>query len=132
MDRSATYWMQQPLRKYATFEGRARRAEYWWFALAYFIVLAAAAIVDGVIGMTFGGLGGPLYALVFIGGFVPSLAVAVRRLHDLDKSGWWYLIVFVPLVGGIVLLVWFCTQGISGPNRYGSDPLAGDVAEVFS
>ena len=134
MDRPATFWMMEPMRKYATFSGRARRAEYWWFALGYLIVLTVASVIDGVLGTGLGMGIGILYVVVVLAVFIPSLSVTVRRLHDLDKSGWWMLLTFVPLIGAIVLLIWFCTQGTAGPNRFGADPLdpAGDVAEVFS
>lgn len=132
MEQPVTYWMQLPLRRYADFGGRSPRAEYWWFALAYLIVLMIAAAIDGVLGTGFGRVGGLFYALVALAAFVPSLAVTIRRLHDLDRSGWWMLLAFIPLIGGIVLLVWFCSRGTVGPNRFGHDPLAGDVAEVFS
>jgi uncharacterized membrane protein YhaH (DUF805 family) len=67
----------------------------------------------------------PINSLVNLALFLPSLAVSVRRLHDLDRSGWWILLVFVILIGWIVLIVWNCTKGTPGPNRFGPDPLAG-------
>ena len=69
--------------------------------------------------------GGILSILWALGNFLPSLAVGVRRLHDTDRSGWWLLIAFIPLIGAIVLLVFFCTRGTPGPNRFGNDPLGG-------
>ncbi|WP_030770749.1 MULTISPECIES: DUF805 domain-containing protein [unclassified Streptomyces] len=107
------------LKKYAVFSGRARRQEYWMF----FLFNAAAAIVlmilDGVLG-TYPLLVG-LYVLAT---FLPSLAVTVRRLHDLGKSGAWYFIAFVPFIGGIWLLVLTATAGQPQPNQYGADPKA--------
>ena len=135
MDRPATFWMMEPLRKYVTFGGRARRAEYWWFALGYFVVLLVAMAIDGVLGTRGAyGVGGVFYGIVVLAALLPSLAVGFRRLHDLDKSAWWLLIGLVPLIGGIVLLVWFCSRGTVGPNQFGPDPLdpAGDVVGVFS
>jgi uncharacterized membrane protein YhaH (DUF805 family) len=79
------------------------------------------------------GLGyGYAYILVALGLLLPSLAVLVRRLHDTDRSGWYYWIVLIPLIGSIVLLVWFCSRGTEGSNTYGPDPLGGDIAQVFS
>ncbi len=121
-EKSAWQWMIEPFRRYADFEGRARRAEYWWFALGYFAALLILGLLGGFLGI-----------FLLVGAVVPSLAVNVRRLHDVDKSGWWILLGAVPLVGGIILLIWHCTQGTDGTNRYGPDPLdpAGDLAEVF-
>ncbi len=105
------------LTQYATFSGRARRAEYWWFALFSVVVVLVAAIIDVAIGF-------PLVQLVVsLGLIVPGLAVGVRRLHDTDRSGWWLLLGLVPF-GGIVLLVFYCLEGLRGPNRYGPDPKA--------
>jgi uncharacterized membrane protein YhaH (DUF805 family) len=69
-----------------------------------------------------------LYSIVIFGTLLPHLAVSVRRLHDVNRTGWWYLLGFVPLLGAIVLLVWFCTDGTRGPNRFGADPKANSVA----
>ena len=95
--------------KYVTFEGRASRTEYWWFFLFNFIVHVAALFIND-----------NLYYLVTLGLFLPALAVSVRRLHDKEKSGWWLLLSFVPLVGAIILLIWFCQEGTQGDNRFGS------------
>ncbi|WP_310498117.1 DUF805 domain-containing protein [Sandarakinorhabdus sp.] len=164
MERSATFWMMEPLRKYATFSGRARRAEYWWFYLFYILVTVVTNIVDGITGVPV------LSALAALGLIIPFLAVAARRLHDTNRSGWWmlaptvaaipYIFGMITMVAGglgaaaganagfgvlgaggaltvisglamlglgILLLVWFCTRGTDGPNRFGADPLgAGD------
>jgi len=103
--------------KYATFSGRARRSEYWWFALFQALVNIVAY---GIEQQTDGGLIGNLIELALV---LPALAVAVRRLHDIDRSGWWLLIGVIPVIGWIVLLIWACTQGTLGPNRFGPDPL---------
>ncbi|RFU19502.1 DUF805 domain-containing protein [Geodermatophilus marinus] len=103
------------LAKYADFSGRARRAEYWWFVLAYAVASIVASIIDAVLGF-------PLLALVLgLGLLVPSLAAAVRRLHDTGRSGWWLLIGLIPF-GGIVVIVFLATEGQPGPNRYGPSP----------
>ena len=115
------------MKEYANFSGRARRKEYWMFTLFYVIILIIAAVLDNVIGtaFNFGGTNmgyGWLYILIALAHFIPALAVSVRRLHDLGKSGWNYLIGLIPLVGGIILLVWFCTNGQSGENKWGANP----------
>ena len=96
--------------KYADFTGRARRSEYWWWLL--FVV--SVTVVTVLINFT-------LYVIAVIGLLLPGIAVSVRRLHDTGRSGWFYFIVLVPLVGGIILLVWMATEGNPGPNQYG-DP----------
>lgn len=108
--------------KYATFSGRARRPEYWWWYLFYFVVLVVLQIIDAVIAVAGGP---PLFSLLgVLALFVPTIAVAARRLHDTDRSGWMQLIVLIPLVGFIILIVFLCQRGTDGPNRFGSDDLA--------
>ncbi|WP_309043622.1 DUF805 domain-containing protein [Marinobacter sediminicola] len=116
-------WYLQVLKKYAIFNGRARRAEYWWFVLFNIIISLALGAIDGVTG-TFSpeaglGLLGGLYTLAVL---LPSLAVTVRRLHDTGRSGWWFLMVFVPLIGAIVLLVFMVLDSKPGQNQYGPNP----------
>lgn len=112
---------------YATFAGRARRAEYWWWVLfiilgnAVFSILDRALFGHGMMMMR--GDGGPLGAIFSLLVLLPSIAVGVRRLHDTDRSGWWLLLGFIPLIGTIILLWWFCTRGTAGPNRFGADPV---------
>ncbi|MFN7177065.1 MAG: DUF805 domain-containing protein [Thermaurantiacus sp.] len=121
--------IQTCFRKYADFQGRARRAEYWWFILFAVIGTILTVLVDALIGgaITGGDVGLPVFQVAFsLGILLPSLAVAVRRLHDTDRSGWWYLIAFVPFVGVIVLIIFFVQRGTAGPNRFGPDPLAGE------
>ncbi|UOQ72851.1 DUF805 domain-containing protein [Hymenobacter cellulosilyticus] len=118
----------QALRKYAVFTGRARRKEYWMFVLFQVLIGIAAAIVDGILGTGFEYGSGMVSALVTLGLFLPGLALGVRRLHDVNKSGWFWLIVFIPLVGAIWLLVLACTEGTQGPNQYGPDPKGSAVA----
>ena len=105
--------------KYADFNGRAPRSEYWWWVLAYAIVYIAAAIIGGILGK----IGMFLPLLVALAVIVPTLAVGVRRLHDVDKSGWWLLIGLVPFVGGLILLYFFVQRGTAGTNQFGPDPL---------
>lgn len=127
------------LRKYAVFRGRAPRSEYWWFTLFILIIYAtflmfiapeqihrmALLKATGVMPpqRAAHSLLGLVFDLVELGLFLPSLGVIVRRLHDLDKSGWWYFFVIVPLVGPIMMLVWLCKRGTNGGNRFGNDPL---------
>lgn len=103
------------LSKYATFSGRTSRSGYWWFYLFYILVLVGASIIDAVIKVPI------LAGLAVLALFLPTLAVLVRRLHDTDRSGWWVLISFVPLVGGIVLIVFACIDS-GPPNKYGDGP----------
>ena len=115
-------WAMRPLQKYADFSGRAPRAEYWWFYLFYFVVLMFAMIVDSLIGSHLALNYGFASVLVGLGFFIPTLAAGIRRLHDTDHSGWWLLIALVPLIGAIVLIVFFVSGGTAGPNRFGDDP----------
>jgi len=111
--------------KYADFTGRARRAEYWWFVLMNFIVITAIAIVSLIlysVSDTLGVLGIVIYAVYALAVIVPGVAVAVRRLHDTNKSGWMILVGLIPLVGGILILVFYFTDGDPGPNQYGPSP----------
>ena len=110
---------------YANFNGRARRSEYWYFALMNFIILIVAAVLDNLLGITFGVLPyGYLYLFVALAVFIPGLAVSVRRLHDVGKSGWFYFIAIIPIVGAIWLLVLFCSEGEQRENQYGANPKA--------
>ena len=110
-------WYLGCWKKYAEFSGRARRKEFWMFVLFNFLASIAVGIVDGILG-TNGALGG-LYSLAVL---IPSLAVAARRLHDTDRSGWWQLIALIPLIGVIILLVFVCSDSKPGENRFGANP----------
>lgn len=149
-------WMLMPLRRYAEFSGRSRRMEYWMFAL--FIAIVYAVCFALMLGGGFSLLAftdpatatpeapGPLFWLGagLIGIFalaiiIPSIAVAVRRLHDRDMSGWWYLgfivasmVPFVGFIAGIAFLVIMFLPGTPGPNRYGADPKDPNSASVFA
>ncbi len=115
-------WFMTAVKKYAVFSGRSRRSEYWYFVLFYLLISIGLSLVEGVIGT--GGVLGGIFSLAL---FVPSLAVGVRRLHDTDRSGWWLLIGLIPLIGAIVLIVFFVQEGTAGDNRFGSDPKAGAI-----
>ena len=121
-------WMFMPYRRYADFSGRSRRKEYWMFFLFVMIVYAVILIAGGGFGSLeepgalFSGLTGILFLLFVLVSFIPSIAVQVRRLHDQNRTGWWILIGFVPLVGGLILLVFMLLDGTPGENDYGPDP----------
>ena len=111
------------LQNYATFTGRARRSEYWYFALFNVIFSLVATILDNVLGIALEGIGyGPLYGLYVLAMLIPGIAVTVRRLHDVGKSGWMFLIILIPLVGAIWLLVLFCTDSQLENNKWGQNP----------
>jgi uncharacterized membrane protein YhaH (DUF805 family) len=111
------------LKKYAVFSGRAARKEYWMFALWNVIISVLLGIVVGIIDAVINSQAlvaiSYLYALAVL---VPCIAVSVRRLHDINRSGWWFLIVLVPVIGAIVLLVFSVMDSQPGDNRYGSNP----------
>jgi uncharacterized membrane protein YhaH (DUF805 family) len=107
---------------YATFTGRARRSEFWFFWLFNLLANGVAAILDAALFN-----GAPLNAIVSLVLLVPNIAVAVRRLHDVGRSGWWLLMMLVPLVGIVVLVIWYISQGEHGPNRFGPDPRGGGL-----
>jgi uncharacterized membrane protein YhaH (DUF805 family) len=131
--------------KYATFSGRARRSEYWFFALLIFIVQTVLGIVAGAVGagtlladpeaLTSGTATVPvaLFAVLGVMGIVnlalilPTLAVTVRRLHDTDRSGGFWFLNLIPFVGWIIVLVFTVLEGTQGPNRFGADPKGSPV-----
>ena len=116
-------WYLKCFRQYVDFSGRARRKEYWMFALFNFIIAVVLGIIDGILGWTSSDIGlgvlGGLYSLAVL---LPGFAVGVRRLHDIGKSGWNYLLAFIPFVGAIILIVWFCRDGENDSNAWGSNP----------
>ena len=105
------------LKKYAVFNGRAQRKEYWMFVLFNIIISIVLSFVEGMIGTK--GIIAILYGLALL---IPGIAVSVRRLHDTNHSGWWLLIDFVPIIGIIILLVFMVRDSQSGENRYGPNP----------
>jgi uncharacterized membrane protein YhaH (DUF805 family) len=123
-------WYLKALKQYADFHGRARRTEFWMFVLVNVVISIVLGIVDTAAGtadaFAAGGMAsyspgilGTIYGLAVL---IPSIAVTVRRLHDTDRSGWWFFIQLIPIVGGIVILVFACLEGTRGPNRFGADP----------
>ena len=111
---------------YVTFSGRAARSQYWYWALFCILVGIGSVVIDAALFPQ--SYMRPVNAIAELVLFLPTLAVSIRRLHDLDRSGWWFLLIFVPLIGGIWLLVWFCMRGTVGPNRFGPDPLGAAAA----
>ncbi len=111
------WWKVVVLQRYAQFAGRAGRAEFWWFTLANFIVSVILSLLAQASGIFW--VLSTVYSLALI---VPSIAVGIRRLHDTTKSGWWLLLWFLPIVGWIILIVFFATQGNPGENQYGAVP----------
>lgn len=104
-------------RNYATFRGRSNRGEYWWAVLAVVLVSLPLVVIDGLLAVG-GGL--PILATLFaLATLVPGTALGVRRLHDIGRSGWWYLVVLVPIVGILVLVRFLATYPEEGPNRFG-------------
>lgn len=113
-------WYLAVLKKYAVFEGRARRKEYWMFILFNAIFTSILGLIDKISGVEFLGI---IYGLALI---VPGIAVNVRRLHDIGRTGWWVLIALVPFIGWAVLIIFAATEGVKGSNEYGSDPKESD------
>lgn len=118
------YYKKVVFENYANFKGRARRSEYWYYTLATLIISVILAIFDSFISPSSSmlvetGILRGLYSLLV---FLPGLAVLVRRLHDVGKSGWFILVALIPLAGAIWLLVVLCTEGDKGTNAYGPDP----------
>ncbi|MGG4219336.1 DUF805 domain-containing protein [Paenibacillus jamilae] len=110
-------WYLNGLKNYVGFQGRARRTEYWMFVLFSVIATVVIGIIDGLFGLT------PILTYIYsLAVLLPSLAVMARRLHDTGKSGWWILIALVPLVGSIILIVFFCLDSQPGDNKYGKNP----------
>ena len=128
--------------KYVTWQGRASRSEYWWFVPFVFLAYIVGVVIDNVLGTAFtipdpmtgeetsAGYGW-VTVLIALGLFLPNLSVVVRRLHDKGRSGWWYWIALIPLIGSLILLYWFVTRGTEWPNDYGPDPLGADLDRTF-
>jgi len=137
-------WYLKVLKQYAVFKGRARRKEFWMFTLFYIIFYIAVAILDKVLGTTFNydersirdilisllTGDGWLQGIYYWATFVPALAVSFRRLHDIGKSGWWNLLVFIPLVGWIILIVWCCRDSQAAENKYGANPKENELTRT--
>jgi len=112
---------------YLKFDGRSSRSEFWWVVLALFII----NILIGVLSAVSETLGGILSLVFGLGIIIPYIALAIRRFHDVDKSGWWALTLLIPLVGLVIVLIFFTQRGTVGSNQYGPDPLGGG-SDVFN
>jgi uncharacterized membrane protein YhaH (DUF805 family) len=124
------------LTKYFTFAGRAPRSEYWYFYLFFLIAIIVGVVLDQAVGtasLDENGEydGGPIAVIAVLGLFIPQISVAVRRLHDLNRSGWWLWLSLIPILGALVLLIWNCMRGTDGNNRYGPNPLNPVPVAVF-
>ncbi|MEM9181226.1 MAG: DUF805 domain-containing protein [Pseudomonadota bacterium] len=132
-------------KNYTNFEGRSRRAEYWWIILANLIIGAVAGFIIGAIGGGFANLNviglllTAVLGLYFLAILVPSIALGVRRFHDLDQTGWLVLVFalvgLIPLIGFLAVIaqyIWFAMPGTTGPNKYGPDPKSGHDVGVFN
>ena len=113
-------WAIMPLKRYAEFSGRSRRKEYWLFLLLAIGLGIVAGIIDGILGLRHGSVG-PIGGLLSLALLIPSIAVAIRRLHDTDRSGWW-LVIACTGVGVLPLLYWQYQPGTPGTNRFGPNP----------
>ncbi|MAY83842.1 MAG: hypothetical protein CMP59_06870 [Flavobacteriales bacterium] len=121
-------WYLKVLRQYTDFNGRARRKEYWMFFLFNVIFSIAASLLDMLLGTGIEGMGyGLIYTLYGLAVLLPSLAAAVRRLHDIGKSGWMILVGLIPIIGAIWLLILMVTDSNPGENKYGPNPKEGQA-----
>lgn len=110
-------WYIEVLKKYVVFTGRASRQEYWFFALFNFIITFVFSLIDMMLGLDIG-----LVSIYSLAVLLPSIAVLVRRLHDTGRSGWWALLMLIPLIGLIVLIVFAVQDSQPGKNQFGNNP----------
>ena len=115
-------WFLMALKKYADFKGRSQRSEYWFFFLFYVLIMVALSIVGAVLGESGSMISGILIGIFVLGTIVPMIAVTVRRLHDTDRSGWFFLVTFIPAVGSFILLYFCVLDSQAGTNRFGPNP----------
>ncbi len=129
------YFVDTIKNRYAQFDGRASRSEYWYFTLYYVLILLAVGAVSGLLGYLVGNIGSMIgmaaIVLLILALFIPALAIAIRRLHDSGKSGWFFLLGLIPTIGGIILLVFYCLESQPGTNKYGPNPWE-DEADEFA
>jgi uncharacterized membrane protein YhaH (DUF805 family) len=137
------HWMFLPLRRYARISGRATRREFWLFHMLFYGVLISYFLIIPLLARSWQSQAGLIviailaigYFVAFLAMLIPSLCVSIRRLHDHDKPGWFYLLSFIPLVGWIFWLLMMLTPGTQGANSYGDDPREAPldrIAGVFS
>ena len=123
------YFLDTIKNRYAKFDGRATRSEYWYFILFYFILALIVSLVDILVINPMLGLtpeqaqqGGILQIIVGLGLLIPTLALTIRRLHDIGRSGWWFLIALIPIIGALVLIYFYVQDSQAGSNLYGENP----------
>jgi len=117
-------WYLEVLRNYADFSGRSRRKELWMFWLVNLVICMALGFIEGIIGIFRGQSVSVLATLYSMFVLIPGLAVGARRLHDIGRSGWWLVLGLIPILGAIVLLIFFVQDSQAGENRFGPDPKA--------
>jgi uncharacterized membrane protein YhaH (DUF805 family) len=115
-------WYLAVLKKYTVFDGRASRTEFWMFALFNFIALIVISVLGAILAGKGSVIGSALMLLYALGTLLPNIGVAIRRLHDTGRSGWWILLAFVPFIGFVVLLVFYILESQPGDNEYGPSP----------
>ena len=121
--------------RYCDFEGRSRRAEYWWAVLGLTLIIIAMCAIVGILAaisetLAFMGIG--VIVLFQLGLIIPGISLVVRRMHDQNLSGLWYLVAFIPIIGSILVLYYMCIPGTKGPNRFGPDPKGHQDFDVFA
>ena len=118
------FWFIRAMKQYASFKGRAQRAEYWYFTLVYALIYIAALFIDEFLGTKSRHKGGTglITMLTSFALFIPAIAVSARRLHDIGKSGWWQLIVVIPFLGFLVFVSYAIRDSVPGSNKYGPSP----------
>ena len=115
-------WYLKVINSYFDFNGRSRRIEYWMFVFINSLISIFCLLLDNMLGTTWAIGYGPIYIGYGLAVFIPSLSVAFRRLHDVGKSGWYYLLVLIPIIGAIWLIILFATEGEQGENQFGPNP----------
>ena len=110
-------WYRKVMTQYVDFSGRARRKEYWMYFLVYFLITLLCGVVEGIFSIT-----GTITTVVALVHLLPSLGVTVRRLHDINRSGWWILVSLIPVIGWLVLLYFMVKSGDTQSNQFGADP----------
>ncbi|HLS16517.1 MAG TPA: DUF805 domain-containing protein [Paenalcaligenes sp.] len=117
------HWYLTVLKKYAVFTGRSRRKEYWVFLLFNIIIFFILSLIDNTIGTFNAQTGvGVLSSIYWLAILIPSIAVGIRRLHDTGRTGWWLLLVFIPIIGPLIVLILMLLDSKPGTNQYGPNP----------
>jgi uncharacterized membrane protein YhaH (DUF805 family) len=111
--------IKDALARFVDFKTRSTRSQFWWWVLGYLLISIVAGFIDGAIGMSGSDPVGLLVSVVLL---LPSIAVSIRRLHDIGRTGWWLLLMLLPIIGSIVLLVFYCTKTQPAANQWGSPP----------